>query len=110
MTRHHTRLTTTWLTSLAEELPEHRTATRPARWDFVARDLPPILERLATSWDHLVDFIPGRPEYREFDGTSDLGLTYRIECMAGRDGIVEPVGVEIDEAPPWMGEEPSVDV
>lgn len=73
---------------------------QPSWHDFAAADLPDILERFTTDWDHLPLLIPGRGDYRILIAAGRIATFYAIEAQLAGDGSIELVGVEIDLADP----------
>ena len=98
------RLTDSFFADLDDQLPAERTHL-PSRRDVEVRDLMVLADLVAEGWDDLMPFVRGRADYRELYRASDLGLMYRVECQLAPDGAIELVGLEIDVAPPWVGED-----
>ena len=98
------RLTDDFLVLLDTQLPAERTDAAPSRRDFEVRDLLRIVDTFAESWDWLAPSYRGRTEYREWSGASDLGLAIWVQGQLAPDGAIELIGLELDIAPPWVGE------
>jgi hypothetical protein len=102
--RRQVRLTDSFFRDLDEQLPIERTHL-PSRRDVEVRELVAVLDLVADGWEDLPRFLKGRDDYRELYRASDLGLVLRVECQLAPDGAIELVGLDIDVAPPWGGDE-----
>ena len=68
----------------------------PSRGDFQAYELLRLVERFATGFDELPEWIPGRPEYRLLMTAGVIVPVLSVVAQLAPDGAVELVQLDID--------------
>lgn len=68
--------------------------------DFQTYELIAIVERFATGFDELPEFVPGRPVYRVLITTGTLFAAFMVVGQVMADGTIELLQLEIDLDPP----------
>jgi len=86
---------------LDRQLPAERTSRLPSRSDFQAYELLEIVEKFATTFDHLPELIPGRPQYRVLVVTGRIIPMISVVGQLSPDGAVELIGIDLDSEAPW---------
>lgn len=86
---------------LDDQLDHHRgNEGEPSAGDFQTYELIAIVERFATGFDELPEFIPGRPDYRVLIATGTLFAAFMVIGQLMADGDIELLQLEIDLEPP----------
>jgi hypothetical protein len=73
----------------------------PSANDFQVIELFPIIERFASGFDELPEFIVGRPEYRVLITAGLLLPRIAVTAQLAPDGAIELVALDIDMSSRW---------
>ena len=101
--RRQTRVTDQFFDRLDELLPSERTAAgAPSATDFVAYDLPPVLDELAGRYEDVtlpVDESSGA--VRVFIGVGALVQRFAVYTELVTDDVIEVFWLDVDDPPKW---------
>lgn len=81
--------------------PERGPNGEPSTSDFQVVELLPIIERFATGFDNLPEFIEGRPDYRVLITAGMLIPRIAVTAQLAPDDAVELVALDIDTSTDW---------
>lgn len=91
------RVSPAFFDHLDEQLGSTRgKAGKPSATDFLVLDLPAIVERFATDFEGLPEFVEGFGTARVLVATSQLARAVAVYGVLDADGTIELIGVEID--------------
>jgi hypothetical protein len=76
--------------------PERGPAGQPSANDFQVFELIRIVDRFATGFDELPEFIRGRPDYRILISAGMLVARFAVVGQLAADGAVELVQLDLD--------------
>ena len=68
----------------------------PSATDFLVLDLPVVVDRFATGFEHLPEMIDGVPQARMLIATGRLVRAFVMYGLLGLDGAVDLIGIELD--------------
>lgn len=74
---------------------------QPSATDFLAVDLPPIVERFAEDFDRLTEPIPGRPDYRSLVAVGRLVPRVAVAGVLATDGTIVLMSIRFDLEADW---------
>jgi hypothetical protein len=86
-----------FLDDLDRSLSEERGQMgEPSRADFLAYELPEIIDAFAEHFDDLPEAVPGRPDYRLLVGAGTVVRGYAVIGQLRPDGSMDLLDLEID--------------
>jgi hypothetical protein len=82
-------------------LPEERTAEgRPSTTDFLAYELPAVIDRLAADYEGVAVGLPNGPDVRMHIAHGVLVAELVVFCVLAADGAIELVDLDVSHAAP----------
>lgn len=101
MTRRQVRVTQAFFDQLDSQLgPERGPNGEPSATDFIALQLPAIIERFATDFDELPEIVPGVPAGRMLIAPGVLVLVVAVFGLLTDDDTIDLTGITIDHEGP----------
>lgn len=101
--RRRVRATRNFFDDLDAQLDSERGPSgEPSTSDFQVVELFPIIERFATGFDSVPEFILGRPDYRVLITAGVLVPRIAVTAQLAPDGAVELIALDIDMSGEWQ--------
>lgn len=95
--RREVRVSDSFFVELEDQLGAERGPNaEPSATDFLALELPVIVEQFATAFDDLPEAVAGVPSIRMLIGAATLVTAFVVHGIETPDGAINLVGVEID--------------